>query len=100
MAKVSLTALQPIPWPGSLDFPPVPQQPRLNVVIKGLDENEDEDLVSKVLSFCEKLGVKLDSADFSSVSRLKRKVAIGKNPNPVKVCFLNASVKERVMGVK
>ena len=85
---------------GSLDFPPVPQQPRLNVIIEGLDENEDEDLVSKVLSFCEKLGVKLDSADFSSVSWLKRKVPIGKNPNPVKVCFLNVSVKERVMRVK
>ena len=85
------------------DFPPQPyetQDPRLNVIIEGLDENQGENLAVKVISLCERIGTKVDPNDMVSVSRMIRKIPLKNRPNPVKVCFVNAKAKERVMRLK
>ena len=81
-------------------FPSQPQSPRLNIIIEGLEEKEGEDLLLKALTLFEQLGVKLLPTDILTTSRLRRRIPLGKRPNPVKVTFVSLSAKERVMSVK
>ena len=73
---------------------------KLNIIIEGLEEKEDEDLMVKVLSLFDLIGAKLNVTEFTSVSRIKRKVPLGKKPNPIKVCFADLGSKELVMSCK
>ena len=84
----------------SANSPPHQYQARLNIIIEGLKEEENEDLMTKVLSLCNKAGAKVEANDIAFVSRLVRKIPLGKKPNPVKVCFRELLPKERVMRAK
>ena len=95
------------PQNGSAENTPPPQpihyhqvHDKLNVIIEGLQENDDEDLPRKVLTLFEQIGVKTDENDISSVTRIKRKTPLGNKPNPVKLSFKNLPAKERVMSAK
>ena len=85
----------PMSFPGSQQY-----NARINVIIEGLREEDNEDLLAKVMSLCSKAEVTVEASEITFVSRLKRKVPIGKNPNPAKVTFINQSSKERVMRAK
>ena len=76
------------------------QGQKLNVIIEGLAESEDENLPEKITKLCEKLGVKINPSDIGSAWRLIRRVPLGNKPNPVKVCLTNFNVKERIMKSK
>ena len=95
------------PLPNNLELPNMENQtnfhtrsPKLNVVIEGLSESEDENLNEKIMLLCAKMGEEIDQRDILSAWRLKRRVPIGKNPNPVKICFANYHTKERIMSSK
>ena len=74
--------------------------PRMNVIIEGLNETEDENLICKIEELCTKMGEKIDPRDIATAWRLKRKVPIKNNPNPVKICFANYHTKNRIMNAK
>ena len=76
------------------------KNPRLNVIIEGLPENEDENLNEKIKQLCEKMGEDIDQCNIVAAWRIKRKIPLVNKPNPVKICFANYQTKEQIMRSK